>query len=236
MVINQDEKEKIRQTEKNIGIEFKDKNLLLIAITHSSYIFENEIDREVYERLEFLGDSILGFIITDYIYRNYPQYDEGQLALLRSNIVNGNVLAKLAADLGIGECVLLGKGAELTGSREKTSVLGDSFEAIIGAIYLDQGLEEVTKFIENNFKNIIKEKSSKENLSDYKSMLQELTMAKLQILPEYRIIKEEGPVHEKTFYAEDMIDGKVYGQGKGMSKKKAEQESAYQALESMKGE
>ncbi len=235
MAMNKLEKEKIKLAEERLGIKFKDKNLLLQSLTHSSYAFEKNENRQVYERLEFLGDSILGFIITDYIYDLFPDYDEGNLALLRSNIVNGIVLAQIAADLGIGDCVFLGKGAELTGSREKVSILGDSFEAIIGAIYLDQGLKKVEGFIFNTFEQIIKEKSDKETLSDFKSMLQEMTMAEFKVLPEYRIFKEEGPVHEKIFYAEVLLNGKILGRGKGASKKKAEQESAKIALERLRG-
>ncbi|MDI6822106.1 MAG: ribonuclease III [Actinomycetota bacterium] len=224
------------KAEKHLGITFSNKNLLKRALTHSSFAFEMGMDaREVYERIEFLGDAILNFVITDFIFYRFPGFNEGELAKFRANLVNSEVLAKVAQGIGLGEFIFMGKGAELTGGRERTSILADCFEAVLGAIYLDQSLSAVREFILKNFKDIIFEQTLKE-FSDFKTTLQEYTMEKLGAVPEYQITREEGPVHERIFHVEVLVQGKILGKGMGRSKKKAEQRAAQEALETLRGE
>jgi len=223
-------KDYINKAEEQLGLIFLNKDLLEVALTHRSFSAETNKKIKVNERLEFLGDAVLEFVVTDFLYNQYTSLEEGDLAMLRANIVNSEVLAKLAEDIGLGECIFMGKGAELTGGRKQASILGDCLEAILGAIYLDRGIEEVKNFILKIFKNEIKKQASKEKYLDLKTNLQEYTMEKLKILPSYRIIQEKGPVHNKTFFAEVVVGGKVWGKGKGKSKKKAEQGAAKEAL------
>ncbi|MBI4744519.1 MAG: ribonuclease III [Actinobacteria bacterium] len=225
----------IELAEKYLGLTFRDKNLLKIALTHRSFsLVSGERIFEVNERLEFLGDAILSFVITDFIFNQFPQFSEGDLAKLRASLVNSNVLADIGSKISLGECILLGKGTELTGGRERTSILADCFEAIIGAIYIDQGIEVVRQFIIDKFRDIILASAENNILADFKTNLQELTAQKFGLLPEYKIVSEEGPVHEKIFNVEVLIDKKVYGRGKGKSKKKAEQAAAEEAFEHLK--
>lgn len=226
----------IKLAERYLGLTFRDKNLLKMALTHRSFSLGTGGERifEVNERLEFLGDAVLSFVITDFIFNQFPQFSEGDLAKLRAGLVNSSVLADIGSKNCLGECILLGKGTELTGGRERTSILADCFEAIIGAIYIDQGIEVVREFIIDKFESIILTSAQSNILTDFKTNLQELTAQKFGLLPEYKIVSEEGPVHEKIFYVEVLIDRKVYGKGEGKSKKKAEQAAAKEALELLK--
>lgn len=226
---------KVKLAEKYLGVTFKDKNLLKTALTHRSFsLISGERTAQVNERLEFLGDVVLNFIITDFIFNQFPQFPEGDLAKLRANLVNTNVLADIGSGMSLGECILLGRGTELTGGRERTSIIADCFEAIIGAIYIDQGIEFIRCFIIDKFESIILASAENSALADFKTSLQELTAQKFGLLPEYKVVDEEGPVHEKIFYVEVLIDGRVRGKGKGKSKKKAEQAAAEEALEFLK--
>ncbi len=176
----------------------------------------------------------MNLVITDFIFRRFPQFSEGNLAKLRANLVNTEILADLAQQISLGDCVFLGRGAEITGGRTRESILADCFEAVLGALYLDKGIEAVRSFALKKFKNIIMKKAGVKELSDFKTSLQEYTSQKFGVMPEYRISKEEGPVHEKIFFAEVSVEGKVAGKGKGRSKKKAEQEAAKKALKELK--
>lgn len=222
---------KIKRAEDSLGVTFKDKDLLKMALTHRSFAYEAS-DRvlQINEKLEFLGDAVLGFVITDFIFRRYPRFSEGDLAKLRANLVNAEVLAAIAQEIALGECVLLGRGAELTGGRERISILSDCLEAIFGAIYLDQGLGKAQEFILKRFKDLIMETAQASELADFKTNLQEVTVQKLGVMPEYKIVREEGPIHERVFFVEVLVAGKVMGQGQGKSKKKAEREAAKKAL------
>lgn len=222
---------KIKRAEDFLGVTFRDKDLLKTALTHRSFAYEaSDQVLQINEKLEFLGDAVLGFIITDFIFRRYPRFSEGDLAKLRANLVNAEVLAAMAQGIGLGECVLLGRGAELTGGRERISILSDCLEAVLGAIYLDQGIEAAREFILNRFKDLIMETARASELADFKTNLQEITVQKLGVMPEYKIVREEGPVHERVFFAEVLVAGRVIGKGQGKSKRKAEQEAAKQAL------
>jgi len=224
----------IALAEKYLGINFNDKDLLKKALTHGSFAYEaGEGQKDIYERLEFLGDAVLNFVITDFIFLRFPKFHEGDLARLRANLVNAQVLADLAQEIRLGECILLGKGAELSGGRERTSILSDSYEAILGAIYLDQGIERVKTFILQKFRDLILKSVSAERLSDDKTALQEYVVSKFSVMPDYEIVLEEGPVHERVFSAEVSVSGKVWGCGMGGSKKKAELAAAKEALEAL---
>lgn len=223
--------EHVNRAQEHLGVNFQNKSILRKALTHSSFAYEAGADEaDMYERLEFLGDAVLNLIITDFIFHRFPKLNEGDLAKLRANLVNAQVLAELAQEIGLGEFIFLGKGAELTGGRQRTSILGDCFEAVLGAIYLDQGIETTKKFILTRFKDLILEVVTSEQLSDDKTALQEYTVSRFGVMPRYEIFKEEGPVHKRIFYARVLIDGKLWGKGKEYSKKKAELAAAKKAL------
>lgn len=214
-----------------LGIRFDNEMLLTLALTHRSFAHESLPSHHLNnEKLEFLGDSVLNFVITANIFDSYNGLAEGDLAKLRANLVNADVLAMLAHRIGLGDCILLGKGAERTGGRERTSILSDSFEAIVGAIYLDRGFDVAQDFILECYADTIEEQASSEQYSDYKSALQEHAAKESGLAPVYDIVREDGPDHDRTFYAEVRIGDTRVGSGLGKSKKKAEQEAAREAL------
>lgn len=210
-----------------LGIRFKDGSLRETALTHRSYAFENELLVNN-ERLEFLGDAVLGIVVTDMAFREFTEMSEGELAKLRAAIVNMGALADVARDLGIGRFILLGKGEEMSGGRDKSSILADALEALLGAIYLDRGQAIAAKVIVRLFRPRMIAYVRGEGSRDYKTILQELASADLHALPEYRI-SERGPDHEKEFTATVFLSGRARGSGIGRSKKEAEQQAAYEA-------
>ena len=209
---------------------FKNKELLTQALTHKSWVNEHKGERETNERLEFLGDAILEFVITENIYLGFPKEQEGYLTALRANLVNTQNLAALALRLGVGQELFLSKGEEDGGGRENTSLLADTVEAIIGALYLDQGLDTVKSFIKANLVTEIPDKVS-QPLKDAKSRLQEYVQAKGIPTPKYKVLEESGPDHEKRFIIEVEVNGSNWGMGEGKSKNQAEQAAAEKALE-----
>lgn len=227
--------EQIKRAEEYLEINFSNKELLRTALTHPSFALEAG-SAEVYEKLEFLGDSVLSLTVTEFIFHRFPKFDEGDLAKLRANLVNIESLAEVASKLRLGECLFMGKGAERSGVREKTSALGDCLEAVIGAIFLDQGMEAVKEFILTSFKEVIFREASAKDFSDFKTSLQEYTMEKLKVLPEYKVVEEKGPVHQRVFMSEVRVKGRVFGQGQGHSKKKSEQAAAKVALSKLRQE
>jgi ribonuclease-3 len=210
-----------------LGIRFRDASLREIALTHRSYAFENELATNN-ERLEFLGDAVLGIVVTDMAFREFADMPEGDLAKLRAAIVNMGALSEVARDLGLGRFILLCKGEEMTGGRDKSSILADSFEALLGAIYLDRGLEAARKLIVRLLRPRMIAYVRGEGERDYKTILQELASADLHALPEYRI-SERGPDHQKEFTATVYLGGTSWGSGLGRSKKEAEQQAAHEA-------
>lgn len=219
------------ELEKRIGYRFKKKALLEEALTHSSYA--NEMGcRNSNERLEFLGDSVLGILTAEYLFRNFKHLPEGELTKLRASLVCEKSLVEFARDLGLGEFLLLGKGEINTGGRERPSILADAFEALIAAIYLDGGIENARTFVLHYIKPSLKHK---EDLSfkDYKTMLQEVIQQNKEERLQYVLTKESGPDHEKRFEVELWLNSNVIGRGKGRSKKDAEQQAAREALELM---
>lgn len=211
---------------------FKDKSLLELALTHKSWVNEHPNGRGSNERLEFLGDAILEFLVSKNLYTGFPDKEEGFLTTLRASLVNTQNLALIAQNLDVGKSLFLSKGEEDGGGRENPSLLADTVEAIIGALFIDSGLEAVSNFLEANLFGQITQKAS-QPLKDPKSRLQELVQAKGEGSPRYLVVQESGPDHSKKFVMDVVIDGKKAGSGEGKSKAEAEQEAAKSALESL---
>src|ERR1700728_3752892 len=201
-----------------------DPELLERALTHRSFAYENG-GLPTNERLEFLGDSVLGLVVTDTLFRQYPDLPEGQLAQLRAAVVNMRALAGVARGLKLGSYVRLGRGEEGTGGRDKSSILADTLEAVIGALYLDQGLDVADGLVHRLFDPVIARSARLGAGLDWKTSLQELTAAEVLGVPEYHV-EESGPDHQKSFRATVRIGTQTYGEGEGRSKKEAEQQAA----------
>lgn len=208
---------------------FKNKDLLTLALTHKSWVNEHLGIRGTNERLEFLGDAVLEFIVSKELYEKFPQKKEGYLTALRANLVNTENLSKVAKRLGVGKALFLSKGEEEGGGRENPSLLADTVEAIIGAFFLDAGIEATGEFIRQNIIVEIPEKVSKP-LKDPKSRLQELVQSKGLVAPRYKVVEESGPDHNKKFVIEVFVNGERWGKGEGKNKSQAEQEAAKEAL------
>lgn len=210
--------------------KFKNLELFKQAFTHRSYLNETKQKSSSNERLEFLGDSILSFIVSEYLYKKYPNFDEGTLTNIRSLLVNTKTLALLAKELNFGGFLLLSKGEEESKGRENSSLLENSLEAFIGALYLDQGLALVSKFLEERLLSKSASLVEKKEFKDAKSLLQEKVQAKKYSSPLYRVIKESGPAHAKIFTIGVYVQGKMVGSGNGKSKQEAEEKAAKEAL------
>lgn len=212
---------------------FKNKELLETALTHSSYIKEKKFHSNNNERLEFLGDAFFDAIISEELYKRFPDVEEGSLSKLRAKIVCEKSLAKQAAALKLGEYILMGKGEEHSGGRQRDSIIADAMEAVIAAIFLDGGFEEAKKFVMLNFKVAIEDAVSGKIFIDYKTVIQEKLQEKGIIHLFYQLTDAKGPDHDKTFFISLIHNGKVIGKGQGKTKKTAEQNAAEHALESM---
>ena len=214
------------------GLCFRDQSLLLRALTHPSYLNENpDQGLEDNERLEFLGDAVLDFISGEWLYHRFPEAREGRLTRLRAVLVRTETLARFAAEHHIAEALLLGRGEEESGGRQRESNLCATFEAVIGALYLDQGIEAVRRFVQPLFQPAIDEILANEAEKDAKSLLQEWSQAHLGLTPAYRTIKAFGPDHARTFTVAVFIAKEECGRGVGRNKQIAEQEAARQALD-----
>lgn len=213
--------------EEALGYQFRDAQLLEAALTHRSYASE-EPDVRDYERLEFLGDAVLQLAVTDRIYADYPDMPEGQMAKLRAAVVNEEVLAEVAVRLDVGSYLRVGKGEEVTGGREKSSILSDVVESLLGAVYLEAGYPTAAEITLRHVAGEIDQRAHAPGVEDFKTRLQEV-LAKKGSKPEYRV-SDEGPDHGKVFHAEVMVDGRLLGAGTGSSKKSAEQAAAEKAL------
>ncbi|MGD8290245.1 MAG: ribonuclease III [Desulfobacterales bacterium] len=221
--------------EKRLGYEFKNKHLLQEALRHSSYVNElTNSDLRDNERLEFLGDAVLNLAVGHMLMHTYPELKEGDLSRNRANLVNEFQLAKTARSIHLGNYILLGKGESQTQGREKNSILADSFEALTAAIYLDGGFKTAYEIIKKKMQPIIERLEAADSNHDYKSRLQEWVQVGSGAMPHYRIIREDGPDHNKTFWvALKVID--IETEGRGKSKKAAEQDAARKALEVLAG-
>jgi ribonuclease-3 len=215
-----------------MNIDFKNNNLLKQALTHRSWVNENSENLGTNERLEFLGDAVLEFIVSKEIYDRFPKEEEGYLTALRANLVNTKNLSVVATNLKIGDIIQLSKGEEDGGGRTNPSLLADTVEAIIGALFLDQGLKAAEDFIKQNILVDVEEKA-KLPLKDPKSLLQEKVQSKGFSAPKYQVVEEVGPDHNKQFTVEVIVDGKPEARGIGRSKSDAEQDAASNALKNM---
>lgn len=229
MKINKKIADIIDKFESIIDYKFENREYILEALTHSSYSNENK-DYDFNERLEFLGDSVLSIVVSEYLFKKETNLPEGELTKLRANIVCEESLSDAANEINLGEHMLLGKGEEATGGRQRISILADAFEAVIAAIYLDGGLESARKFVLNYMKNIICDSRKGRIFRDYKTHLQEVLQGKGESNIWYKLMEEKGPDHNKRFVMQVGINEKVLGVGEGKSKKEAEQLAAKVAL------
>ncbi len=220
--------------QRRLKVKFRDRLLLQEALVHRSYLNENpSFPSGDNQRLEFLGDAFLDFVAGAYLYHRFPEMREGELTSLRAALVQERSLASFARSLNLGRYLYLGRGEEETGGRERPSLLADGFEALVGALYLDQGLEVAQEFLLRFLEPEAQRTLEEERARDYKSLLQEYAQSHFQATPIYRTVEEQGPDHAKEFTVEVLIADKVYGLGRGRSKRAAEQEAARQALESL---
>ncbi len=216
-----------------LNVKFNDRSILNTALTHRSYINETGTDIKDNERLEHLGDSVLGFIISEYLFKRFQDYQEGNLAKMKSVIVSDESLAVVSSNLDIGGFILMGKGEEHSGGRKRISILANSLESLIGAIYLDKGLKQSRKFILKQFRMKIENVSNRASLTDPKTRLQEYVQKKYKESPVYEVTDEIGPAHQKEFVVRLLIDGREVSSGRGGSKRKAEMNAAIDALENI---
>ncbi len=222
---------RIQMLQELMDYKFKDRSFLIRALTHSSYSNENKKEKlKNNERLEFLGDSVLGLIISEYLFSHYANLEEGQLTKIRAKIVCEASLGSASKALKLGEFMLFGRGEELTGGRERTSILSDAFEALIAAIFLDGGMEEARAFVLRRLDAVIKDAVEGKLFVDYKTRLQEVIQIQKGNRIKYEIVREEGPDHSKIFYTEVRLNDVTIGVGSGHSKKESEQEAAKHGL------
>ncbi len=222
----------MKMLEERIGYQFQNKTLLKQALTHSSFTNEQKINKiGNYERLEFLGDAVLELVSSEFLFREHPQVPEGELTKMRASMVCEPSLAFCARDLELGQFMLLGKGEEHTGGRDRDSITSDAMEALIGAIYIDGGMEKAKAFID---RFILSDLEDKQLFYDSKSNLQELIQGRLKKEFCYELLEESGPEHNKTFRVSVSMEGRVLGEGCGRTKKAAEQQAAYRALLKLK--
>lgn len=224
--------QKLKEFQKIIGINFKNPALLSNALVHSSYANERKMSKDKNnERLEFLGDAVLELVTSTYLFNTYKKEPEGKLTKLRASLVCEPTLAICAKDISLGEYLMLSRGEDMTGGRERDSILSDAFEAVIGAIYMDQGIEAARVFIETH---LLKDVENKVLFFDAKTHLQEIVQGEGNETLNYVLVNEEGPDHQKQFTVEARIGERVIGKGVGRSKKTAEQHAAYEAIKCYK--
>ena len=221
----------IADLEKRFGYVFKNRKLLTEALTHRSFYHENP-DKSIAhnERLEFLGDSVLGFVIVEYLFSSDKEFTESIMAKIKSYLVKESILSEIADSISLGKYLKLGKGEEATGGRAKKSILADTIEALLGAVYLDGGYKKVKAVVLKLFRKEIDTLMDSTRFYDFKTELQEKTQLLFGVLPEYRVVKQEGEEHEKVFTIEVFIEGKKFGKGSGKSKKEAQTIAAREAL------
>lgn len=223
----------LEMLEKKLNVNFKDKKVLEIALTHSSYANGKKFIK-FNERLEFLGDAVLQLAISEYLFLHYKDEPEGVLTKKRSIIVCETSLYEIAKKWNIGKYIRMSRGEEMTGGRQRVSILADCVEAIIAAFYIDNGYKKVDEFIIKNFHDIIEKAVKDEIVLDYKTKLQEVMQQNGEVDIDYELVKFEGPPHRRKFYTQVAVDNNVLAKGIGYSKKQSEQDAAYKALENIK--
>ena len=224
--------DRLSEFEEKIGYKFRDRNLLFEALTHSSYANESKHQYRSNERLEFLGDSVLSLVVSEYLFETYTAYPEGELSKTRATLVCEKMLAKFAKKIDLGEYIIFGRGEAQNGGKDRPSIVSDAFEAVIAAIYLDGGLEAARSHIMLFLPENIREAVAKA-YDDYKTILQEIIQKNPEESVEYKLVSESGPDHNKSFTVHVMLNSNVIGEGTASSKKHAEQLAAKQALELM---
>ena len=221
----------LKEIESRLDYSFKDPALLISALTRRSFWHENRSTcSENNERLEFLGDAVLGLIIADILYEKYPEANEGDLQKKRASIVNRGALARLMRNLGLAQFIRMGKGDEISGCRDRDSILADTLEAILAAIYIDSGFKKIYEVIQRHFFELVEDASDTNRIDDSKSRLQELTQAELGLTPSYEVLEEWGEEHRKTFCVAVYVGENLAGKGEGTSKREAAQMAAKKAL------
>ncbi len=226
----------LHQLEKKLGVRFRDLHILNHALVHRSYLNGKNANRiDSNERLEFLGDSVLGLVVNEHLYKTKPRENEGNLTKIKSLIVSRQILAQKAEELDLGRYLLLSSGEIESGGRNRTSIIADALEGVIGAIYLDRGLGASRRFITDRFLVGMQEITQNEENINYKSLLQEKVQSERKDHPVYRIRREAGPDHEKIFQVDVIIGGRHWGRGEGHTKKEAEQAAARVAIEKLRG-
>ncbi len=225
--------EQIDEIEKMLGYTFKEKRLLLLAFVHRSYFNEHRFElEENNERLEFLGDSVLGLLVSDYLFKKFPSQPEGQLSHMRSYLVDASSCSELIVSLGLDAGILLGRGESMNTGKGRDSIMADLFEAVLGAIYLDGGLGEARRFFFSHFEEKLDLLVDKP-MRNWKAELQDWAQKMHQMAPTYLVLEEKGPDHCKLFFVGAYIEKKMLGEGQGLSKKEAETEAAKQAIEKL---
>ena len=223
----------LSEIQQRIAHTFQDVELLERALTHKSYANENRVPYHN-ERMEFLGDAVLSLVVSEYLMKACPYSTEGDLSRFRAAVVSEPALAAVSREIGLGDYLLLGKGEDQTGGRDKDSLLADCLEALIASVYLDAGIDAAEAFVIRVFEAMIRKTYTSGGSLDYKTELQELCQERLKQLPEYRIVSETGPDHQKQFNMEVWIKGQLFGRGIGKSKKEAEQRAAREGLEKLR--
>ncbi len=224
--VSSERKRELQLFEKNAGIRFRKLDFLNLAFSHRSFANESKEKFDNNERLEFLGDSVLGLVVSEYLYGSLPQKHEGDLARIKSFVVSEETLADIARRLKIDNFILIGKGEEYSGGRKKKAILADCMEAVLGAYFIDSGFQSARKFIQKIIIPEINLVIENKHKKDYKTLLQEYSQKKFKLYPKYILTKKSGPDHDRTFWIEVVIKDKHYGPGSGKNKKEAEQKAA----------
>lgn len=224
---------RVRDWLKSLGINPSDLKIYIQSLTHRSFAHQTNVQSRGNEQLEFLGDSVLSFIITSYLYKKYSNFTEGEMAKIRSVLINRETLFKIAREIKIDQQILLSENEESCKGRKKISILANSVEALIGAIYVDKGIDFTFNWVLERYEDKIKENIKTSEIIDYKTYLQEVIQADYSKLARYKLVKSEGPDHNKSFYSVVMIDDEIIGRGEGKSKKDSEQDAAKNTLKTM---
>lgn len=228
--MNPEFQKKLENLQTRLEVKFNDMSFLNLAFVHKSFVNESDAVKESNERLEFLGDAVLELVVTDYLFKHYPEEAEGDLTNWRSALVKGKNLAAVARKLELGACLLLSRGEELSGGRDKDYILANTMEAFIGAMYLDKGYEEAAQFVMRHIVALLQEIIEQGLHIDAKSHIQEVAQEKLNLTPRYELVEESGPDHQKLFIMGVYFKKELQGQGGGSSKQEAEQAAARDAL------
>lgn len=230
-MFSKEDLKKFKYLQKKLQYKFRRFHYLQQALTHTSFVNENpQFKLRSNETLEFLGDSVLGLVITEFLYKNYPDFSEGKLSILKSTLVSEQVLSEISRYMDLGEYLILGRGENRGMTRLRPSVLSNALESVIGAIFLDGGLKAVGKFVHRIYKDRLKDMPKTEILGSYKNRLQHYTQTEFGCIPVYEVISEKGPSHNRIYEINVSFNGRVFGRGRGSSKKRAEQEAAKKAL------